>query len=137
VQGEEPEAEAVTWLARHGCYIRQGNGFHQALIVAIEHHGINAIIGMFDRLASAGTAQGDVKGYVFGAIDALNARTRPDAVALARDDEKVADRAKREAVSGRQLAESRRLIEGSPLSKEQTTVNLSRLHDDLEKHGLL
>jgi len=32
---------------------------------------------MFDRLEKAGTKRGDVKGYVFGAKDALDNKTRP------------------------------------------------------------
>ena len=47
----EPEGEALTWLARHGCDVRPtGNGYHQKLVLAVENHGVNAVIGMFDRL---------------------------------------------------------------------------------------
>lgn len=82
----DPEMEAVAWLAKHGCDIRPGNGYHRHLVTLVEAHGINAVIGLFDRLASAGTKQGDVKGFLFGAKDALDARTRPDLKALERED---------------------------------------------------
>ncbi len=68
---EEPEDEAITWLAKHGCYVKPGNGYHQHLVLAVERHGSNAVIGMFDRLARAGTTNGDIKGFIFGASDAL------------------------------------------------------------------
>lgn len=74
---EDTEHEALVWLSRHGCDVRPGNGYHQKLVTAVEHHGINAVIGMFDRLAAGGTKSGDVKGFLFGAIDALDARNRP------------------------------------------------------------
>ena len=83
---DAPETDALVWLAKHGCDIRPGNGYHQKLVTATEVHGVNALIGMFDRLASAGTANGDIKGFLFGAIDALNARTRPKLVELDKED---------------------------------------------------
>jgi len=52
----------------------------------VEAHGVNAVVGMFDRLASAGTKHGDVKGYVFGAKDALDQRTRPNLKELDKED---------------------------------------------------
>jgi hypothetical protein len=52
----------------------------------VEHHGVNAVVGMFDRLATAGTHEGDVKGYVFGARDALDAKTRPKLGDLAKEE---------------------------------------------------
>ena len=73
----DDEGEALTWLAKHGCDVRPGNGYHRQLVTAVQHFGINAVIGKLDRLAEAGTPAGDVKGYVFGAIDALNAENRP------------------------------------------------------------
>ena len=84
---DAPEQEALVWLSKHGCDVRPGNGYHQKLITAVEVHGVNAMVGMLDRLAGAGTANGDIKGYLFGAIDALNARTRPSLVALEKDDQ--------------------------------------------------
>lgn len=83
---DDPEAEAVTWLARHGCALPPNSGYHRHLVTMVESHGINAVIGMFDRLAVAGTKQGDVKGYVFGARDALDSRTRPKLADLEKDD---------------------------------------------------
>jgi len=84
---DAPEQEALVWLSKHGCDIRPGNGYHQKLITAVEVHGVNAVVGMLDRLAVAGTAQGDTKGYLFGAIDALNAQTRPNLRALEKEDD--------------------------------------------------
>jgi hypothetical protein len=78
----EPEVEALQWLAVHGCDIRPGNGFHTKLITGVERHGVNAIVGMFDRLAAAGTRDGDIKGFLFGALDVLDSRTRPDLRAI-------------------------------------------------------
>lgn len=69
---EEPEGEALTWLAKHGCYVRPGNGYHAHLVMTVEQHGINAVVGMLDRLARAGVKDGDTKGFVFGTRDALN-----------------------------------------------------------------
>jgi hypothetical protein len=65
----------------------------------VEVHGVNAVVGMFDRLAGAGMKQGDTQGYVFGAKDALNARTRPNLQALEKD----------EAVEERAEARSKRI----------------------------
>ena len=83
---DAPETEALQWLAKHGCDIRPGNGYHQKLVTAVETHGVTALIGMMDRLASAGTKPGDVKGFLFGAIDALNAQTRPKLAELEQSD---------------------------------------------------
>lgn len=103
----DPEREALVWLARHGCDVRPGNGYHRHLVTMVESYGVNAVIGMFDRLADAGTKPGDVKGYVFGARDALDAPSRPKLADLARidraDDEERAHRAR--------LAATRRLID--------------------------
>lgn len=81
---EAPETEVLQWLAHHGCDIRPGNGYHQKLITAVERHGVNAMVGMLDRLAAAGTKQGDTKGFLFGAIDALDSQSRPDLGTLAK-----------------------------------------------------
>lgn len=83
---DDPEHEAVVWLARHGCDIRPGNGYHQKLVLAVEQHGVNAVIGTMDRLAEAGTKTGDIKGFLFGAIDALNARSRPSLSVMEKED---------------------------------------------------
>lgn len=101
-EDEEPEGDALSWLARHGCYVRPGNGYHQKLVLAVENHGVNAVVGMFDRLAGAGVLDGDTKGFVFGAIDALNPK-----VDLARQERQDEDRRHHEA----ELARTRRLIE--------------------------
>ena len=95
---DAPEQEALVWLSKHGCDIRPGNGYHQQLVVAVEAHGVNAIVGMFDRLAGVGMKAGDTKGYLFGAIDALNKRSRPalsEVEAEDRADENAAARQRR------------------------------------------
>lgn len=74
----EPEFPALQWLAQHGCYIRPGNGYHQKLVLVVENYGIGAVLAQLERLAAAGVKRGDDKGYIFGAIDALNAASRPD-----------------------------------------------------------
>lgn len=83
-EDDEPEFPALQWLGRHGCYINPGNGFHRQLVMTVERHGVNAVIGWFDRLSEAGVEDGDVKGFVFGAIDALH--PKPDLRALERED---------------------------------------------------
>ena len=83
---DAPETEALAWLAGAGCDIRPGNGYHRALITMVEVYGVNAVIGMFDRLKGGGMARGDTKGFVFGAKDALDARTRPSLVAMQKSD---------------------------------------------------
>jgi hypothetical protein len=75
---DDPEREAVTWLARHGCALQPHSGYYRHLVTMVENHGINAVVGMFDRLAEAGTKHGDVKGFVFVTRDELDKRTRPD-----------------------------------------------------------
>lgn len=94
----DDELEALRWLSKHGCDIRPGNGWHQHLVTMVQAHGVNAVIGMFDRLSSAGTKNGDTKGFLFGAKDALNAKTRPDLRALEAEeaaDERAESRSKR------------------------------------------
>lgn len=76
------ETEAVSWLAKHGCYVAPGNGFRNHVVTMVQSHGINAVIGMLDRLAAEGMKSGDTRGYVFGAKDALNARHRPNLAEL-------------------------------------------------------
>lgn len=83
---DAPEQEALIWLSKHGCDIRPGNGYHTNLITLVEVHGVNAVIGMFDRLAAAGMKHGDVSGFLWGAKDALNASSRPKLVALEKED---------------------------------------------------
>lgn len=80
------ETEAVAWLSKHGCYLAPGNGFRNHLVTIVQAHGLNAVIGMFDRLAAEGMKAGDTKGYVFGAKDALNARHRPNLAGLEKDE---------------------------------------------------
>lgn len=83
---DDAEHEALAWLSKHGCDVRPGNGYHVKLVTAVEHHGVNAVVGMFDRLASAGTKTGDIKGFLFGAIDALDAQSRPNLSDVNRQD---------------------------------------------------
>lgn len=68
---DAPETEAVAWLARHGASLSETNGIRRKLIGLVERFGSNAVIGKFDRLARAGVMDGDARGFVFGAEDAL------------------------------------------------------------------
>lgn len=88
---DDPEAEAVQWLAKHGCALPPHSGYYRHLVTMVESYGVNAVVGMFDRLAEAGTKMGDVKGYVFGARDALDAQTRPSLAVLAKEERADAD----------------------------------------------
>lgn len=104
---DDPEREVIVWLAKHGCDVRPGNGYHRKLVTAVEVHGVNALVGMMDRLAVAGTKQGDIKGFLFGAIDALDARGRPSLGDLSK-----ADRAdETEAAHKRRLAQTQKYLE--------------------------
>lgn len=104
----EPEGPALTWLAQRGCAIRPGDGYHRHLVTATEHHGIQALLSMFERLEKGGMKRGDTKGYVFGAIDALNAKARPDLKAL---EAKERDEEERQAHRNRLEATKRRIAE--------------------------
>jgi hypothetical protein len=113
---DDPEHEAIVWLANHGCDIRPGNGYHRKLVTAVEVHGVNAIVGMFDRLAAAGTKHGDVKGFLFGAVDALDARSRPSLGEIEAEDraeERGESFANRVARTRERNAELRAAIEAS------------------------
>lgn len=77
----------------------------------VEHHGINAVVGMLDRLAAAGTKGGDVKGYVFGARDALDAQTRPSLTDIGKADRAEADARAHQARLERTRRELRALRE--------------------------
>jgi hypothetical protein len=112
----DPEHEAMVWLARHGCDLRPGNGYHQKLVTAVERHGVNSLIGMMDRLAAAGTKNGDIKGFLFGAIDALDARSRPNLAVLEKEEraEAAAESfAERAARTRERTAAIREAIEGA------------------------
>jgi hypothetical protein len=111
---DEPEHEALVWLARHGCYVQPGNGYHRQLVTAVERHGVSAIVGMFDRLARAGVQDGDTKGYVFGALDAL--RPKPDLRAV--EQETRAEEARR-ATAARQAATRERIAQMQRLGGEE------------------
>jgi hypothetical protein len=82
---EAPEQPILSWLVQHGCDIRPGNGYHQKIITAVEVHGVQPMLTTLGRLAGAGVKQGDVKGFVFGAIDALNAQSRPQLQSVDRE----------------------------------------------------
>jgi hypothetical protein len=105
---DQPEFEALQWLGRHGCYLRPGDGYHQKLILAVERFGINRVVGTMDRLASAGVMDGDTKGFIFGATDALF--PRPDLKAVERGeraDEAAANFDRAAAATQRMLARQR------------------------------
>lgn len=110
----DPEWEAIAWLGKHGCDIRPGNGYHQKLVTAVERHGINALIGKLDRLAEAGVKDGDIKGFLFGAIDALDSATRPSLKALEAEDraeERESDHQRRLERTRRETAELRAVLD--------------------------
>lgn len=112
---DDPEQEALAWLSRHGCDVRPGNGYHRKLITAVEVYGVNAIVGMFDRLAEAGTRRGDIKGFLFGATDALDARSRPNLRELEaedRADETAAARQRRIDKTRAETEDLRAVLEG-------------------------
>jgi hypothetical protein len=79
----EPEGPAITWLAQRACLIRPGDGYHRTLVTGVERHGVIAIIRQLERLEAAGMPRGDLKGYLFGAIDELDKAKRPSPGALA------------------------------------------------------
>jgi len=112
----EPEAEAVTWLAQHGCYIKPGDGFHRHLVMAVERHGIAGVLEMFERLAAAGTVQGDIKGFVFKAKDLLDAQTRPNGSDVA----KATREAEAERTSQRRIKATKDAIEALKATPEPT-----------------
>jgi hypothetical protein len=113
----DPEHDALVWLGRHGCDLRPGNGYHQKLVTAVERHGVDAIVGMFNRLADAGTKNGDIKGFLFGAIDALDARSRPSLSVIAKEERAEAEAesfAARAARTRERTADVREALEGKP-----------------------
>jgi hypothetical protein len=71
------EVVVVEWLRQRGCVVEPGSGYHRKLREAIQRHGPAATLETLETLAHAGMLDGDIKGFVFGAIDALDARTRP------------------------------------------------------------
>jgi hypothetical protein len=94
---DEPEAPLIQWLAQHKCYVIPGNGYHRQLITGVERLGVQPILTMFDKLSRAGVEDGDTKGFVFGALDAL--KPKPD---LKRVEAEDRERAEREALARRQ-----------------------------------
>ncbi len=83
---DQPEFPVLQWLAAHGCYVAPGNGYHRNLITGVERHGAEAVIGAMDRIARAGTRNGDTKGFVFQAIDMLDKSARPSMLEIVRDE---------------------------------------------------
>jgi len=108
---DDPEADVVTWLARHGCALQPHSGYYRHVVTMVESHGVNAVVGMLDRLASAGMKQGDVKGYVFGARDALDSQTRPNLADVGKADRAEADARAHQARLDRTQRELRALRE--------------------------
>ena len=69
-----------------------------------------------DRLAKAGTKQGDIKGFLFGAIDALDKRSRPSLAAVEKDDRADDERRSFQARLERTRSAAAAIYEtGSPL----------------------
>jgi hypothetical protein len=100
---DEPEGEAVTWLARNQVYVRPGTPMHQKLVRLVEVRGVNAVVGTFDRLRRMGAV--DDRGYIFGAQDMLN----PVPKASDAEREERADEERRH--HERELARTRRIVE--------------------------
>jgi hypothetical protein len=102
---DAPEMPALQWLADHGCDIRPGNGYHQKLITAVEVHTAEAMVDMMERIFAAGAKRGDVKGILFGAIDALNAASRPTHLSVVRGEaqERSESNARREVERTKRL----------------------------------
>jgi hypothetical protein len=72
---------------------------------------------MFNRLADAGTKNGDIKGFLFGAIDALDARSRPSLSVIAKEERAEAEAesfAARAARTRERTADVREALEGKP-----------------------
>lgn len=121
---DEPEGEAVTWLARHGVVLQPHSGYYQKLVVAVERHGVNALVGMFDRLARAGTPNGDTKGFLFKAIDYLDEQKRPDLRALEAEDrgeersDDLARRVERTKLNAHELGQHQEPNPGCPKCRE-------------------
>lgn len=110
---DEPEFPLLQWLAKHGCYVAPGNGYHRQLITAVERHGAPAVERMFDKLSRAGVVDGDIKGFVFGATDNLNPKPNLRALSEAdREDEAKAafdrrvERTRKETAALRQHLEN-------------------------------
>lgn len=92
---DQPEMEALQWLARHGCALSETNGLRRKLIGHVERSGVNAVVGAFDRLAEAGVADGDARRFVFGLDDLLF--PKPDLKALEREERADEQRSASEA----------------------------------------
>jgi hypothetical protein len=80
----------LQWLAKHGCYITPGNGYHRQLVTGVERLGAQPILTMFEKLSRAGVMDGDTKGFVFGALDAL--KPKPNLRAVEAEDTADAER---------------------------------------------
>jgi len=107
-EDEQPEFAVLQWLSGHGCYVAPGNGYHRNLITGVERHGAVAVIAAMDRLARAGTKNGDTKGFVFKAIDMLDTSSRPTVLEIVREEaeERTAASSKRQVdVTMRKLHE--------------------------------
>lgn len=74
----------MAWLARHGCALSETNGLRRHIVLLVERFGADAVVGKLDRLAEAGVMDGDARGFVFGAEEALF--PKPDMKALDRED---------------------------------------------------
>lgn len=68
---DDGEMEVVAWLARHECALPETSGLRRKIVTLVERFGANAVIGKLDRLVDAGVMDGDARGFIFGAEDAL------------------------------------------------------------------
>lgn len=101
---EGPAGPVLSWLARHRCVIRPGNGYLPHLIAGAARHGPDPMIRGLEELSTAGVQDGDTKGFVFGVIDALDKARRPSPAAVGQVAEKERSRRAVEATK-RRIAE--------------------------------
>jgi hypothetical protein len=122
---EEPEFPARQWLAQHGVSLREGNGFHQALILVTERFGIEAVLAGLEELSASGVQDGDDKGFVFGLKDALFRGARIEAQ----------DEARAAAIAADRAAQAEQKAERERLRLERVWKDLSQMAPELrEKH---
>jgi hypothetical protein len=92
---DAPEMPALQWLVAHKVVLQPHDGYYRHLVMAVERHGVAAVVQVFDELHGAGMPDGDIKGYVFGARDELDRRKRPNLRAVEKAEDRAADSERR------------------------------------------
>jgi hypothetical protein len=92
---DAPEMPALQWLVAHKVVLQPHDGYYRHLVMAVERHGVEAVVQVFDELHGAGMPDGDTKGYVFGARDELDRRKRPNLRAVEKAEDRAADSERR------------------------------------------